>query len=107
MTDADEAGYFYQDLVQLQGDASVLFFPSSYRRAIKYNQKDAANEILRTEVLGRVAAASDGRLFIVTYPEALAERVVSKTTLTDHSLHVRQGGTLDFASLEQQLDQLG
>ena len=50
LQDADEAGYFYHDLTQLLGDKQVLFFPSSYRRAIKYAQKDAASEILRTEV---------------------------------------------------------
>lgn len=56
LQDADEAGYFYQDLVQLMGQNDVLFFPSSYRRAVKYGQRDAANEILRTEVLARLAA---------------------------------------------------
>ena len=51
MQDADDAGYFYHDLTQLLGEERVLFFPSSYRRAIKYGQRDSANEILRTEVL--------------------------------------------------------
>ena len=52
--DLEEAGYFYHDLVQILGSDDVLFFPSSFRRAIKYGQKDAANEILRTEVLSRL-----------------------------------------------------
>lgn len=47
--DLEEAGYFYHDLTQILGGEKVLFFPSSFRRAIKYGQKDAANEILRTE----------------------------------------------------------
>ena len=47
LQDAEEAGYFYHDLSQLMGD-KVLFFPSSYRRAIKYAQRDPASEILRT-----------------------------------------------------------
>ena len=51
MQDADEAGYLYHDLTQILGDKQVLFFPSSYRRAVKYGQKDSANEILRTETL--------------------------------------------------------
>ncbi|WP_418327349.1 hypothetical protein, partial [Segatella hominis] len=50
LDDADEAGYFYHDLTQMMGQENVFFFPYSYRRAIKYGQKDAANEILRTEV---------------------------------------------------------
>ena len=54
LNDLEEAGYFYHDLTQINGEERVLFFPSSYRRAIKYGQKDAANEILRTEVLSRL-----------------------------------------------------
>ena len=49
LSDLEEAGYFYHDLVQINGDAEVLMFPSSYRRAIKYGQKDAAYEILRMQ----------------------------------------------------------
>ena len=56
LQDAEEAGYFYHDLVQLLDDKQVLFFPSSYRRAIKYGQRDAANEILRTEVLAKLSS---------------------------------------------------
>ena len=44
LNDADEAGYFYHDLTQMLGQESVFFFPSSYRRAIKYGQRDAAYE---------------------------------------------------------------
>ena len=51
LQDAEEAGYFYHDLTQLMGSQQVLFFPSSYRRSVKYAQRDPANEILRTEVL--------------------------------------------------------
>ena len=54
LPDADTAGYFYHDLVLILGRDDVFFFPSSYRRAIKYGQRDAANEILRTEVLARL-----------------------------------------------------
>ena len=58
LQDNDEAGYFYHDLTQILGTDNVLFFPSSYRRAVKYAQRDAANEILRTEALSRLAAVS-------------------------------------------------
>ena len=51
LQDAEEAGYFYHDLTQLMGTGGVLFFPSGYRRSVKYAQRDPANEILRTEVL--------------------------------------------------------
>lgn len=71
--DLEEAGYFYHDLTQILGTEKVLFFPSSFRRAIKYGQKDAANEILRTEVLSRLQKGEEG-LCVVTYPDALQKR---------------------------------
>lgn len=91
----EEAGYFYHDLVQLLGEEKVLFFPSSFRRAIKYGQKDAANEILRTEVLSRLQKQEKG-LCIVTYPDALAEKVVSQQELQEKTLKLFQGDRVDM-----------
>lgn len=105
MSDTDEAGYFYHDLVQLLGENRVLFFPSSYKRAIKYNQKDGANEILRTEVLTKVQNGAG--LFIVTYPDALAEKVVSKKDLADKTLKIATGDEHDVNQLEKKLLELG
>lgn len=89
LNDMEEAGYFYHDLVQINGDEQILFFPSSYRRAIKYGQKDAANEILRTEVLSRLGKQEP--LAVVTYPEALAEKVVSCRYLNERTLKLDVG----------------
>jgi len=89
LSDVEEAGYFYHDLIQINGEENVLFFPSSYRRAIKYGQKDAANEILRTEVLSRVQRGDP--VCMVTYPDALAEKVVSHRELSAHTLKLEVG----------------
>lgn len=101
LRDAEEAGYFYHDLTQLLGEDNVLFFPSSYKRAVKYGQRDAANEILRTQVL------SDNKPLIVTHPEALAEMVVSKAQMTENtvSLHVNQ--QVSLIEIEHKLRDLG
>ena len=110
LNDMDEAGYFYHDMVQMLGEENVLFFPSSYRRAIKYNQKDAANAILRTEVLSRLSAVADDAgqsLFVVSYPEALAEKVVSKNELSDNMLRVSVGAVVYVTMLEKRLFELG
>ena len=117
LQDAEEAGYFYHDLVQLLGDKQVLFFPSSYRRAIKYAQRDSASEILRTEVLARLTASDDKHhsqssilhspLYIVTYPEAIAELVTSKRVLDDSSLTLHQGDTIDADETVKTLRDLG
>ena len=137
MNDMDDAGYLYHDLTQMMGDERVLFFPSSYRRAIKYNQKDAGNEILRMQTLsltlpspslqggssisanedtneqgnhplpvGRVRGGS-GSLLIVTYPDALAERVVSKKELDENTLTVKVGDEFDISKLEKRIFELG
>ncbi|HNX89325.1 MAG TPA: transcription-repair coupling factor, partial [Paludibacteraceae bacterium] len=58
MKDADEAAYLYNDLRQILSDERVLFFPSSYKKAIRLSQLDASNEILRTEVLNRLVSSS-------------------------------------------------
>ena len=111
LQDAEEAGYFYHDLVQLLDDRQVLFFPSSYRRAIKYGQRDAANEILRTEVLSKLSATthypSPNTLLIVTYPEAIAELVISKKQLDDQTLVLHQGDVLDVDATLESLRNLG
>ena len=102
MQDADEAGYLYHDLTQILGDKQVLFFPSSYRRAVKYGQKDAASEILRTEALceiknEKLKIKKDSKelhgnsLFVVSYPEALAELVVSQKSMDSRMLTLNKG----------------
>ncbi|KAA6331585.1 Transcription-repair-coupling factor, partial [termite gut metagenome] len=96
LNDLEEAGYFYHDLTQALGTEHILFFPSSFRRAVKYGQKDAANEILRTEVLSRLQKGEKG-LCTVTYPDALAEKVVSKKELSDKTLKLHVGEQVDTA----------
>ena len=127
LQDNDEAGYFYHDLTQILGTDNVLFFPSSYRRAVKYGQRDAANEILRTETLSRLAAlasadtqkASRGKdagknadgaaeaLYVVTCPEALSELVVSKRRLDERTINIAVGDIIDFADLGRQMREFG
>ena len=101
LDDADEAGYFYHDLTQMLGQESVFFFPSSYRRAVKYGQRDAANEILRTEVLARLSAGNP--IFIVSYPDALAELVVSKQHLDEKNLKLSVGQQIPQVDVVHQL----
>ena len=115
LDDAEEAGYFYHDLTQMLGNRDVLFFPSSYRRQVKYGQRDSANEILRTEVLGRLLAASSsstlgeagGALYVVTCPEALSELVVSRRKLDERTVILDAGSMHDIVRLGRQLRELG
>ena len=115
LDDAEEAGYFYHDLTQMLGNRDVLFFPSSYRRQVKYGQRDSANEILRTEVLGRLLAVSSsstlgeagGALYVVTCPEALSELVVSRRKLDERTVILDAGSMHDIVRLGRQLRELG
>ena len=108
LQDAEEAGYFYHDLTQLMGSRDVLFFPSSYRRAIKYAQRDAASEILRTEVLTRFTSPEgQSPVYVVSYPEAMAEMVVSKKSLDTRTLVLEKDQTIIVADIEKTLREFG
>ena len=104
--DLEEAGYFYHDLTQILGTERVLFFPSSFRRAIKSGQKDAANEILRTEALSRLEKG-DTSVCIVTYPDALSEKVVSRNNLKEKSLKLHTGERVDTSFITDVLHSYG
>ena len=111
LDDEEEAGYFYHDLTQMLGDGQVLFYPSTYRRAVKYAQRDSANEILRTEVLNRWAAIRkqplEAPLFVVSFPAALSERVAPLEAVADHTLTIEKGHTYDLTELSHRLPELG
>lgn len=107
LRDEEEAGYFYNDLVQMVGDKSALFFPSSYRRSVKYAQRDAANEILRTDVFTRLGQPHHETLYVVTYPAAMAERVASRQEMDDVTLRVVTGQEYDMMQLCRRMEEMG
>lgn len=106
LNDDEEAGYFYNDMVHILGAEKTLFFPSPYRYTKKYSQQDAANEILRTEVMAKLAGGAESP-YIVTYPEALTELVESIETLKKNTLQVRVGETIDTAFIKETLLEYG
>ena len=109
LQDEDEAGYFYHDLQQIKGGGEVFFFPSSFKRAVKYGQRDSANEILRTEVLTRLSTHADAAapLLVVSYPEALAEWVVGKQQLNERRLSLKVRQAIDLTEVVHALRELG
>lgn len=90
LNDKEEAAYFYNDLVTLDGQDRSLFFPSSYARSIQYKKTDEANIITRTRVLKRLNERRSAS-FVVTYPEALMERVLSRSELDKNSFELKTG----------------
>ncbi|MGB1448991.1 MAG: transcription-repair coupling factor [Flavobacteriaceae bacterium] len=97
--DREKAAYHLNDLEQLLGQESVLFFPSSYRKPYQTETTDNANVLLRSEVLNRLSNSKKARI-IVTYPQALFEKVVSQATLRKNTLEVVKGSqlSLDFVN---------
>lgn len=102
----DDAGYLYHDISRILGEESVLMFPSGYKRDIKYGQPDPPSQILRTEALN--CWHSENRPhYVVTYPEALAERVASRETIDRHTIKFKVGETVDLIKAEKWLRENG
>ncbi len=105
LNDREEASYFYDDLNTLEPDAPVLFFPSSYKRSVHYENIEQENIILRTEVLNRLK--DEKQLLIVTYPEALVEKVISGKGLESNTFQVTKGDKLSIEFLNEVLYEYG
>ena len=104
--DLDEAGYIYNDLCQILDDKQVLIFPSGYKRDIKYGQVDPPNEILRTEVLSKWHSQK-GLHCVVTFPEALAEKVCTREMVDKATIHIEVNATLDLTETGRRLRDFG
>ncbi|MBR5101953.1 MAG: transcription-repair coupling factor, partial [Muribaculaceae bacterium] len=104
--DLDEAGYIYNDLCQLSTEGEVLIFPSGYKRDIKYGQVDPPQEILRTEVLNKWHENRVLR-WVVTYPEALAEKVETREKIAQETLHLEAGSIADLTQVGVKLREMG
>ncbi|MEM0517590.1 transcription-repair coupling factor [Aequorivita flava] len=87
LNDKEEAAYHLNDLENLLGDKNVLFYPGSYRRPYQIEETDNANVLLRSEVLNRINSRKKPAL-IVTYPEALFEKVVTRKELERNTLKI-------------------
>lgn len=105
--DSDSAGYLYNDLCQISGPESVGIFPSGYKRDIKYGQPDSAQRILRTEALNALTEEGSGMRYLVTYPEALAEKVADASTIADNSIRLKKGDRHIMSDLTGRLRELG
>lgn len=98
----EEAAYYLNDLEQMLGQNDVLFYPSSYRRPYQIEETDNANVLLRSEVLNRINSRKKPSI-IVTYPEALFEKVVTKKELDKNTLKVAVGDTISIDFINEVL----
>lgn len=100
------AGYMYNDLLAAAGPGEACIFPSGYKRDIRYGQPDGPQQILRTETLDRLGSGTPPR-WIVTYPEALAEKVADRKVLADNTVRLHRGDTIKISDLQKRLLELG
>ena len=101
--DKEAAAYFHNDLQNLIGDKEVLFFPTSYRRPYLFDETENANILVRAEILNRINhKAATGEL-IVTYPEALTEKVINKKSLVNNTFTLKTGDAFDAAFISELL----
>ncbi len=100
--DKEEAAYYLNDLERLIGEKDVLFYPGSYRRPYQIEETDNANVLLRAEVLNRISSRKKPAI-IVTYPDALFEKVVTRKELDKNTLKIKLEDTLSLDFLNEVL----
>ncbi len=105
LNDREEAAYFYNDVLSYAEEKQVVFLPSSYRRLMREEEKDHDSVLVRTEVLNNLSKGMVDTL--ITYPEALAERVVDRKILDEMSMVVHQGDKLSISFVESLLMEYG
>ncbi|MBN2813857.1 MAG: transcription-repair coupling factor [Bacteroidales bacterium] len=109
MPEKEDAAYIYNDLVNLLGSDNVLFFPSSFKRSVHYNQIDNGSVILRTNVVNRLGSdekyAQGNYLIVVTYAEGLAEKVITQVKLKKNTLQLNKGEKLSIAFIREVLEE--
>lgn len=103
--DEQQAGYWYSDLTRLLPQRKIYFFPSGYRKHIKYGNADTAFAMMRTEVLTELAGGATP--LIVSYPEALAESIPARTVVEEHLISLSEGSTVDRQELKETLGEWG
>ena len=102
LPEKEDAAYFYNDLISSVGEESVFFFPSTYKRSVQYEQTEPANIVLRTEVLNHLASGKRKGI-IVTYPESVMEKVISRRNLKKNTFNISRGDKISLEFLEEML----
>jgi len=100
--DKEEAAFYLNDLEQLINNKDVFFYPGSYRRPYQIEETDNANILLRAEVLNRINSRKKPAI-IVTYPDALFEKVVTRKELNSHTLKVATNDKLSIDFINEVL----
>ncbi len=111
-SDKEQAAYFYNDLENIFEEKEldyskkrVLFYPTSYKRPYEPEKSDSTNILSRTEVLQRLSS-SDRKTIVVTYPEALSEKVITRKTMNNNTFKLSVGDNISLDVLTDKLADL-
>ncbi|AEV32693.1 transcription-repair coupling factor Mfd [Owenweeksia hongkongensis DSM 17368] len=102
LNDKEEAAYFLNDLERITDEKDVLFYPGSYRRPYQVEETDNANVLLRAEVLNRINSRKKPAM-IVSYPDALFEKVITRKQLNANTFSLKEGDELSIDFLNETL----
>ncbi|EOZ96136.1 Transcription-repair coupling factor [Indibacter alkaliphilus LW1] len=101
--DKEEAAYLNNDLQELLGNQSSNIFPSSYKRPYQYEEIENANVLMRAEILNKILSKEKDSEIVVTYAEALYEKVINKRALKENTLKARVGEKVDLEFIAELL----
>ncbi|MBS1775212.1 MAG: transcription-repair coupling factor [Bacteroidetes bacterium] len=107
LDDKEEAAYFHNDLEQLTRALDICYFPDSFKRTGLFAELNSSHVMLRTEALTKFSGAETNKKVLVTYPEALFEKVVNPTTLSGNMIGIKVNETLEVDRLLEQFIELG
>ena len=107
LNDKEEAAYFHNDIEHLTKALDIFFFPDSFKRTGSFNELNSSHVMLRTEALTKFTGKRVNKKVIVTYPEALFERVVNPSSLSDNMISIKVGETLHLENLLERFVSLG
>jgi len=112
LNDAEDAAYFHNTLENLTGALDIFYFPASFKQRKNFSLLNSSHVMLRTEALTKIASqlnasGSVNKKVLVTYPEAMFEKVVVSTTLSSNIIFIKNGDTLDTGSLLLKLADFG
>ena len=112
LNDAEDAAYFHNTLENLTGALDIFYFPASFKQRKNFSLLNSSHVMLRTEALTKIASQLNtvgtvNKKVLVTYPEALFEKVVVSNTLSSNIIFIKNGDTLDTGSLLLKLADFG
>lgn len=107
LNDREEAAYFHNDLEHLTGALDICYFPDSFKKAGSYNELNSSHVMLRTEALTKFSKKETHKKVLITYPEALFEKVVNPNTLSGNMISIKVGENLKIDELLQGFVKLG